>query len=156
VFTLPSENYQDESDQTRWDVPVKLISGQIGEHIGAMNRDPAAYPTQPLYAHITISPGAELSFPIKQGHNAFVVVFRESVTIGDAVVPNRHMAILMNAQQATGVHLAAPAGNVADARVLLIAGRPLREPIAQYGPFVMNTRDQLIQALEDFQAGKMG
>jgi hypothetical protein len=52
--------------------------------------------------------------------------------------------------------LESPVSNGADARVLLISGRPLREPIAQYGPFVMNTRDQLIQAVEDFQAGKMG
>ena len=156
AFVLPSENYQNESNKTRWDVPVKLISGSIFERKGAVVRDATLYPTQPLYADITLPPGAQIFLPIDVAHNAFLVVFRESVTMGGSLVPTRHMAILGNDPQATGVLLEAPASNGADARVLLISGRPLREPIAQYGPFVMNTRDQLIQAVEDFQAGKMG
>ena len=156
VFTLPSENYQNESNKARWDVPIKLVSGKIGDHQGAVVRDSACYPTQALYVDVTLSPGAQISLPIDPGHNAFVVVFRESVQIGASSVPTRHMAILENNVQAQGVCLTAPVGNATDARVLLIAGSPLHEPISQYGPFVMNTRDQLIQAVEDFQAGRMG
>ena len=156
AFILPSDNHKNDSNKTIWDVPIKLISGSVFDHKGAMLRDASRYPTQPLYADITLPPGAQISLPVDPLHNAFVVVFRESVALGASLVPNRHMAILGNDPQAQGVSLAAPATNTADARVLLIAGRPLREPIAQYGPFVMNTREQLIQAVEDFQAGRMG
>jgi redox-sensitive bicupin YhaK (pirin superfamily) len=160
AFTLPSDNYQNESNKTPWNVRIKLVSGTIFDHDGAMQRDAAHYPTQPLYADITLPPGAHISLPIATAHNAFVVVFRESVKIGASLVATRHMAILGNDTQASGglvsgVRLEAPISNAADARVLLISGKPLREPIAQYGPFVMNTREQLMQAVEDFQAGKM-
>ncbi len=63
------------------------------------------------------------------------------------------MAVLTNPADSDGVALSAGA---AGARVLLIAGRPLKEPIAQYGPFVMNTREELMQAVEDYQAGRLG
>jgi redox-sensitive bicupin YhaK (pirin superfamily) len=63
------------------------------------------------------------------------------------------MAILRNDPQADGVRLAAPAGFGEPSRVLLVAGRPLNEPIAQHGPFVMNTTQELQQAVVDFQRG---
>lgn len=65
------------------------------------------------------------------------------------------MAILRNDPAADGVSLSASADNRQDARLLLIAGRPLREPIAQHGPFVMNTRAELIQAVQDYNAGRL-
>jgi quercetin 2,3-dioxygenase len=68
-------------------------------------------------------------------------------------VPLNCMALLSN--DGDGVWLRAAAKSREPARALLIAGKPLDEPIAQYGPFVMNTREQLIQAVEDFQNGKL-
>ena len=155
-FVQPSDNCKNESDKSKWDVPIKLVSGRIFDRDGAVVRDASRYPTQPLYVDITLPAGARISLPMDVAHNAFVVVYREAVMVGDTQIPSRHMAILSNDPQSQGVSLTAPASNGADARVLLIAGGPLREPVAQYGPFVMNTRDQLIQAVEDFQAGRMG
>jgi redox-sensitive bicupin YhaK (pirin superfamily) len=136
-------------------VSVRVIAGTAaGDHgpvIGAMQREG----TLPLYLDITLPPGTEFSQPLPAGHNAFIYVYRHSARIGDTEVPRNRMAILRNDPQAEGVTIGAPAGNPAEARVLLLAGRPLREPIAQYGPFVMNTREQLIAAVEDFQAGRL-
>jgi redox-sensitive bicupin YhaK (pirin superfamily) len=91
-------------------------------------------------------------------HNAFLYVYRGTVHVVDAEgkatsVPRNRMAILKNAGNA--VMLQSEQSDE-PARALLIAGKPLQEPIAQYGPFVMNTREELMTAVEDFQAGKMG
>jgi redox-sensitive bicupin YhaK (pirin superfamily) len=82
--------------------------------------------------------------------NAFVYVFRGAVETGGTQVPAQRMAILKSAADSDGVVLRA----TEPARALLIAGLPLNEPIAQHGPFVMNTRDELIAAVRDYQAGK--
>jgi len=89
-------------------------------------------------------------------HNALVYVYRESVWIAGSEVPTRRMAILANDPGSDGVMLRAGATNHSPARVLLIAGKPLNEPIAQYGPFVMNTQEQVKEAVHDFQNGKFG
>ena len=136
-------------------VSVRVIAGLAasddGPVAGAMQREG----THPLYLDIALPPGTEFSQPLPAGHNAFVYVYRQSARIGDTEVPRNRMAILRNDAQAEGVTVSAPAGNPAEARLLLLAGQPLREPIAQYGPFVMNTREQLIAAVEDFQAGRL-
>ena len=85
-------------------------------------------------------------------------IFSGTVHVVDAEgkatpVPSKRMAILKNAGDA--VMLQSESSDE-PARALLIAGKPLHEPIAQYGPFVMNTRDELMTAVEDFQAGRMG
>ena len=82
--------------------------------------------------------------------NAFVFVYRGTARIADQDIPRLQMAILAN--EGDGVRISSGEGPM---RALLIAGRPLREPIAQYGPFVMNTRDELIQAVDDFQNGRL-
>ena len=83
-------------------------------------------------------------------HNAFIYVYRGSVSVGVTQVPAQRMAILANDAASDGVLLTA--GSVA--RVLLIAGKPLGEPIAQHGPFVMNTNQEIFQAVRDYQSGK--
>ncbi|MBP6902742.1 MAG: pirin family protein [Burkholderiaceae bacterium] len=133
-------------------VTVRVIAGASQGVQGAVQRPV----TEPLYLDLHLQPGAVFAQPLPEGHNAFVYVYRGDVAIEGTQVPQQRMAILrggsMNALPgADGVVLAAGAQG---ARALLIAGAPLREPIAQYGPFVMNTREQLIQAVEDFQAGK--
>ncbi|CAJ0685410.1 pirin family protein [Ralstonia sp. 22111] len=137
-------------------VAVRVIAGESQGVQGAMTREA----TQPLYLDITLPAGASFAQPLPAGHNAFVYVFRGSALVGDAEasgnaglqrVEDKQMAILANTEGADGVVIRA---GDAEARVLLVAGKPLNESIAQYGPFVMNTQEEIFQAVRDFQAGK--
>jgi len=85
-------------------------------------------------------------------HNAFVYVYRGELAIGASAVRPQRMAILANVRGSDGVILRA---GTEGARAILIAGRPLNEPIAQYGPFVMNTHQEIFQAVQDFQQGRL-
>ncbi len=131
---------------------VRVIAGISHGIAGAEQR---AH-TEPLYLDITLPPGTEFAQPLPHDHNALVYVFRESLWIAGSEVPTRRMAILANDAGSDGVVLRAGVTNHSPARALLIAGRPLNEPIAQYGPFVMNTPEQIRQAVHDFQNGKLG
>jgi redox-sensitive bicupin YhaK (pirin superfamily) len=133
-------------------VRVRVIAGHSNGVDGAVQREH----TEPLYLDIQLPPGASFSQTLTPQHNAFVYVFRESIKLGGTEIPSQRMAILTNAPDSDGVLLHASASNPHPARALLIAGRPLREPIAQYGPFVMNTREQIIEAFNDFQSGRFG
>jgi redox-sensitive bicupin YhaK (pirin superfamily) len=106
--------------------------------------------TEPLYLDIDLPAGATFEQPLPAGHNAFFYVYRGEVLVDGKAVPQARMAILDNAAGADGVRVKAGAAS----RLILIAGRPLNEPIAQYGPFVMNTNDEVFQAVEDFRAGR--
>jgi redox-sensitive bicupin YhaK (pirin superfamily) len=134
--------------RTAQGVAVTVIAGESHGVQGAVTRDI----TQPLYLDIHLPAGARFEQPIPAGHNAFVYVYRGEVTVAGQRVPTQRMAILANSAQADGVVIEAGA----DAKVLLIAGRPLREPIVQYGPFVMNTKEEIYQALGDFRDGHLG
>ena len=123
-----------------------MIAGHSHGVDGAVQRDA----TEPLYLDLEIPSGADFAQALPPSHNAFVYVYRGEVRVGGADVPVQRMAILANDPGADGVVLAA----TSDARVLLVAGRPLQEPIAQYGPFVMNTHDEIMQAVRDFQSGQ--
>ncbi|MDM0046767.1 pirin family protein [Variovorax dokdonensis] len=132
-------------------VHVRVIAGHSNGVAGAMQREH----TQPLYIDVTMPPGSEFRQALPPDHNALVYVYRESVFIGSSEIPTKRMAILENTPQSDGVALRAPATNHSPARLLMIAGKPLHEPIAQYGPFVMNTREQVMQAVHDFQQGRL-
>ena len=151
-------------------VTVRVIAGASqgsdGTVRGAMHRPASAWPTDPLYLDlhfpaapatpVTAGPPPAFSQSLPAAHNAFIYVYRGTVEVVNAqgeatAVPLHRMAILAN--EGDGVTLRA-AGQ-APARALLIAGQPLAEPIAQYGPFVMNTREQLMQAVEDFRTGRL-
>lgn len=127
-------------------VTVQVIAGSTHGVEGAVQR---AH-TEPLYLDLEIPAGVSFEQPIPSGHNAFVYVFRGEAVIEGKGVGSGRMAILDNAPQADGVRIKA----IAPTRVLVLAGRPLNEPIAQYGPFVMNTQAELQQAVEDFRAGR--
>lgn len=129
-------------------VSVTVIAGESHGVTGAVTRDA----TQPLYLDLHLPAGAAFCQPLPSAHNAFVYVYRGSVTIDGKVVPVQRMALLANDPASDGVVIEA----TSDARALLIAGRPLNEPIAQYGPFVMNTKEEIYQALADFRDGKLG
>lgn len=132
-------------------VHVRVIAGESHGVQGAMQRAL----TEPLYLDITLPPGAEFVQPLPDDRNALVYVFRESLYIAGSEIPTKRMAILANDAGSDGVVLRAQASNHSPARALLIAGKPLHEPIAQYGPFVMNTREEVMQAMHDFQNGKL-
>ncbi|MFC0131791.1 pirin family protein [Massilia eurypsychrophila] len=127
---------------------VQVIAGRSHGVEGAVQRDG----TEPYYLDIELAAGATFEQQLPPGHNAFLYVFRGEVTVEGKGVANTRLAILTNPPGAEGVRIKAAEAS----RVLLIAGRPLGEPIAQYGPFVMNTEDELRQAVEDFRAGTFG
>ena len=127
-------------------VAVRVIAGHALGVDGAMQRET----TEPVYLDVRLDAGARFDQPLPAGHNAFVYVYRGSLAIGDTEVPTQRMAILANGEQFDGVTLV---GGADGAQAILVAGRPLNEPIAQYGPFVMNSNEQIFQAVEDFQRG---
>ena len=129
-------------------VTVRVIAGVSHGMSGAMHRER----TDPLLLDIHLDAGTHFHQPLPVEHNAFVYVYRGAVTIAGRPIDTQRMAILANTPGSDGVVLHA---DDQPARALLVAGRPLREPIAQYGPFVMNTRDQLMEAVQDFQSGKL-
>ena len=125
-------------------VRVRVLAGESHGVAGAVARPD----TEPLYLDVHLPAGARFVQAIPAGHNAFTYTYRGSVSVGGTEAPDRHMAILAN-DGGDAVELAAREAS----RVLLIAGRPLNEPIAQYGPFVMNTGDEIRQTLVDYQRG---
>ena len=125
-------------------VRVRVIAGESAQVTGAVQRPD----TEPLFLDIHMPAGSQFRQSLLPTHNAFVYTYRGSAVIEGTAVPDRHMAILSN----TGDGVIVQA--LQDSRVLLIAGRPLAEPIVQHGPFVMNTHEQIHQAVRDYQAGK--
>ncbi len=105
--------------------------------------------TEPLIIDLELGAGASFWQELPPSHHAFVVSYEGEVQIGARKVPVQHLAILDDA--GSGVALSASTAS----RVLLVAGRPLGEPIAQYGPFVMNTEEQIQQAVADYRAGQL-
>lgn len=128
-------------------VRARVIAGATHGVQGAVQREG----TQPLYLDLHLEDGALFEHPLPPTHNAFVYVYRGSLKIGEAEVPAGRMAILANNAGSDGVRLQSQGS---EAKALLIAGKPLNEPIAQYGPFVMNTHEEIFQAVEDFRAGR--
>ena len=129
-------------------VGVRVIAGSSHGVNGAMQR--AA--TEPLYLDLSLPAGAVFEQPLPASHNAFIYVYRGELLVAGQAVPRQRMAILANTPGRDGVRLQ---GGVEGTRALLIAGQPLNEPIAQYGPFVMNSNDEIFQAVEDFRAGRL-
>lgn len=129
-------------------IAVTVIAGESRGVAGAVTR--AA--TQPLYLDIHLPAGDSFEHPLPAGHNAFVVVYRGAIDIAGQRVPDKQLAILANDAAADGVRVSAQE----DSRLLLIAGQPLDEPIAQYGPFVMNNEQEIYQAINDYRSGRLG
>ena len=132
---------------TQEGVTVRVIAGASHGVAGAMQRET----TQPLYLDLQLSAGSSFAQSLPPTFNAFVFVYQGELLIGDKLVPQQRMAILKNEADSDGIVMHANAPT----RALLIAGQPLREPIAQYGPFVMNTQQEIFQAISDFQEGRL-
>ena len=129
-------------------VTVIVIAGESQGVSGAVTRTASA----PLYLDIHLSAGSSFEQTLPPQHNAFVYVYRGEVRIAGDSVPTQRMAVLANGGPSDSVLIEASK----DARVLLLAGQPLKEPIAQYGPFVMNTQQEIHQAIRDFRDGALG
>jgi redox-sensitive bicupin YhaK (pirin superfamily) len=135
---------------------VRVIAGSSHGVAGAVTRPT----TEPLVLDVTLPPGATLDLEVPVQHNSFLYCFGgRAVDVGDASSPfaldSERMAILANEPGADGVRLHTPEQTSGPARVLLVAGRPLKEAIVQYGPFVMNTAAEIHQAVADFQRGAL-
>ncbi|MGN7778907.1 pirin family protein [Mycolicibacterium sp. 22603] len=132
---------------------VRVIAGEIAGH-----RGPGSTHTPITLAHSTIEPGARLSLPWDRSYNALVYVLSGRGTVGPIGHPIQQgqLAVL-----GPGDRIAIAADEGQDAHrpaleVLVLGGQPIREPVVQYGPFVMNTRAEVLQALDDFNAGRFG
>ena len=130
-------------------VSVQVIAGQSHGVAGAVQRGT----TEPLYLDIELPAGTTFDQPIPADHHAFFVPYRGKVGAGGTAVDAGQLAILSNDPAADGIIIES---HDAPARLILVAGRPLGEPIAQYGPFVMNSQEEIHQAMADYRAGRLG
>ncbi|AXE36782.1 pirin family protein [Chromobacterium phragmitis] len=124
---------------------LKLLAGRLGERRGPVER-PA---TEPLYLDIALAPGASLWLPLPAGHHAFAYPYQGSLSLAGAPIKARQMAVLGDAGD--GVFLE---NGGEESRLLLLAAKPLNEPIAQWGPFVMNSREEIETAMSDYSEGR--
>lgn len=135
-------------------VQIKLIAGQLempdGKVIsGPINEKPGAMATDPLFVDLTLPAGSSHSLPVPSGHHAFIYAYEGGVSVGGQPLASRQAGLLGDGDF---VEIDAGAEQV---RLILIAGRPLNEPVVQHGPFVMNTREQIEQALDDYRNGRL-
>jgi redox-sensitive bicupin YhaK (pirin superfamily) len=131
---------------------VRVIAGEVGGVHG-----PGATHTPISYAHATVEPGARLEVPWNRDFNALAYVLSGRGYAGDELRPvAAHDLVVYGPGDSVIVQAAEQTFGGEAVEVLLLGGLPIREPIAHYGPFLMNTRDEIRQAIEDFQAGRMG
>lgn len=124
---------------------VRILAGEYAGRQGVI-QDPH---TRVLYLDVSLEPGQAFRQAVPAGHNAFVYVFAGEAGLQGRDLPRHSLAVL---GPGDGVDIAAGA---AGARFILVAGQPLGEPVVQYGPFVMNTRQEIEQAFADYQAGRL-
>lgn len=133
---------------TETDAEGVLIAGESHGLRGAVTRPV----TEPLILDLQLGAGGQFAQSLAADRNAFVYVYRGELRIAGTRVARKQMAILASPVESDGVLLEAVG---APTRALLIAGRPLHEPIVQHGPFVMNSRREIYEAVMDFQAGRL-
>jgi hypothetical protein len=132
---------------------VRVIAGDVAGHAG-----PGSTYSPMTLIHATLSPGARLSIPWRAEYNALAYVMAGHGTVGVAASPVQTGQLAVFGPGSALTLAAAPVqeGRSPNLDVLLLGGRPIREPVAWMGPFVMNTREEVIQAFEDYQAGRLG
>lgn len=139
---------------------VRVIAGSLAGHDG-----PGVTYTPINYLHATVAPGARLTLPWPRDFNAMVYVLSGRGTVGveEVALDEGRLAVFGGSHhKGTGDGLVVraadtqPQASAHGWEILVLGGLPIREPVARYGPFVMNTRDEIVQAFEDFQAGRMG
>lgn len=128
--------------------PGRHVRILIGEYAGV--RGPIEdHTTEVHYLDVQLDGGARLEHALPAAHTAFVYVFEGEAHVGEAALPVHTLAVLSPGGQVQIV------GGAGGARFLLVSGRPLREPVVQYGPFVMNTREEIEEAIRDYRAGTL-
>ncbi len=127
-------------------VRAKVIAGRFGDTMGPV----AGIAVDPLYADLRFQPGARLDQGVPAGHTVLAYVFEGEAAIAGVAVPRETLAVLGD----EGTELSIAAGK-AGAAVMLIAAAPIGEPIVRHGPFVMNSREEIQQALEDYYMGRL-
>lgn len=125
-------------------IRARLVAGTLGGATGPVG----AITTAPLFADIALSPGARVEIPIPDGHNAFLYCFEGVVRAGEETVRDDHAAFLSDGD---GLRLRSDSGG----RCLLLAAAPIGEPVVQYGPFVMNTQDEIERAIRAYRDGTL-
>lgn len=148
---IPAENIP--SYPTAQGGEIKLIAGEIAQAdtvlSGAMTKyQGKTFSTAPIYADLRLAVGESLQLTIPPQHNAVVYVYEGEANIGNTVVTEAQAAVLGEGDY---IEL----GALCEARALLIAGRPIGEPIVQYGPFVMNSSEEIEQSLRDYRDGRL-
>ena len=133
--------------ETDLGVSVTVLAGASHGVTGAVTRTATA----PLYLDIHLPAGTRFAQPLAAGLNAFLYVYRGTAILGPDAVPAGRMAILANDPQADGILIEAQEAT----RLILVAGQPLGEPITQHGPFVMNTPQEIQQAIADYRSGRL-
>jgi hypothetical protein len=132
---------------------LKLIAGRLemdGRTLtGPINGTPGTMATDPLFVEVSLRAGGRCRLAVPAGHSAFVYAYE-----GEALIEGRALGPQQAGVLGDGDHVDLAAGPE-DVRAILVAGRPLGEPVAQYGPFVMNTREEIEQALEDYRLGRL-
>jgi quercetin 2,3-dioxygenase len=132
---------------------LRVIAGEVAGHKG-----PGITYTPISLLHATLAPGAQLRLPWPAGFNALVYVLAGAGSVGAERRPVRlgQLAVYGPGDVITVAANASQDSRSPQLDVLMLGGLPIREPVAAYGPFVMNTREELIQAFEDYQAGRLG
>ena len=132
---------------------VRVIAGDLDEH-----RGPGQTHTPITMVHATVSPGSRLDLPWRADFNALAYVLAGAGNVGAERRPVQtgQLAVFGPGDTVTLEAAASQEARAPELEVLLLGGRPIREPVAWYGPFVMNTKDELAQAFEDYQAGRLG
>jgi redox-sensitive bicupin YhaK (pirin superfamily) len=127
---------------------IRVIAGALGKTVGPIHGGS----TDPYYFDLRLAPGAVFEGAVPAGHNAFLYVYEGEALVGAErkSVARRAAGLLSSSEESVRVE----AGSEG-ARLLLLAGKPLREPVVQYGPFVMNTREEIEQAISDYQSGAL-
>ncbi len=132
---------------------VRVIAGELAGHAG-----PGVTHTPITIVHATVSPGASLTLPWRPDFNALAYILAGRGTVGADRRPVEagQLAVYGPGDTVTVAAAGAQESRSPELDVLFLGGQPLREPVVAYGPFVMNTRAEIVQALEDYQAGRLG
>ena len=130
-------------------VRARVIAGELGGATGPVT----GVATAPVYLDLRLDAGARSAIPLPGSHNAFAYVYEGAADLGPPDAPWRVARGELAVLERGGASVLVAAGD-APARLIVVAGKPLGEPVARYGPFVMNTQEQIAEAIQDFQAGR--
>ncbi len=130
-------------------VRMRVLAGRVGETVGPVS----GIAVEPVYLDIALDAGARFAASLPAGHNAFAYVYDGAVDAGPADATRRLVRGELGVLDRNGDDVLLATGD-APARLILVAGKPLDEPVARHGPFVMNTPEQIVEAFRDFQGGR--